>query len=326
MVTLSATVSPVASGALAISGTMQFSVNGAAVGGPVAVNPATGNATYTYPNLLGHGLYPITAAFTSTNPYFLSSSGANTLTVTPEDAVITPWPSNPPSQQVRSPGGTAGPVTLTASVVEANDDTTQGNINNAVVTCALAPLIAGTGTLMAPAITTGGGPGGTITATCTFPSVPVNAYDVQFSAGGSYYTGVSHSGFAVYDPSLGFVTGGGSLMVNGYLVEFGFNAKYLKSGNPQGSLTYVEHRPSGDLVVQGVAPQFLSIVGNAAVFACKATIGSTGNYTVAATVVDNGEPGAGVDQFGLRISNPDGSTFLAVPLTTIIGGNIQAPH
>jgi hypothetical protein len=148
----------------------------------------------------------------------------------------------------------------------------------------------------------------------------------RIGAGGSYYTGISHSTFAVYDPSLGFVTGGGAFMLNGNPVEFGFNVKYLKNGNPQGGFLYVEHRPTGDVVVQGVDMQFLSIVGNTAAFASKATIGSTGNYSLLATAVDNGEPGAGVDQFGVKITNPDGSTCLVVPLTTITGGNIQVPH
>jgi hypothetical protein len=305
---------------------VQFSVNGGNVGAPVPVNLVTGNASFAYQTAVGQGSYKVGATFTPANPYFLGSSSTNTLEVTAEDALVTPWMSNPLAQKVSSPGGTAGPVTFNASVTEANDDSTLGDISNATVTCTLVPLLSGTSTLTATATTSGGGVGGTLAATCTFPSVPVNAYDVQFSVDGNYYIGTAHSVFAVSDPSLGFVTGGGSFIYNGYLVEFGLNARYLKNGNPQGGFMYIEHRPSGDLVVQGVAMQFLSIVGNRAAIGSKATVEGNGNYGLEATVVDNGEPGVNVDQFGLRITKPDGTTFLSFPLTTITGGNIHVPH
>ena len=41
---------------------------------------------------------------------------------------------------------------------------------------------------------------------------------------------------AVYDPSLGFVTGSGTVLHNGVLANFGMNAKYLENGQIQGSL------------------------------------------------------------------------------------------
>jgi len=54
----------------------------------------------------------------------------------------------------------------------------------------------------------------------------------------------------VYDPSLGFVTGGGTVMHNGVPANFAFSAKYLKNGQTQGSLLYLEHRASGDVVLK----------------------------------------------------------------------------
>ena len=48
-----------------------------------------------------------------------------------------------------------------------------------------------------------------LTATCTFTDVPVNTYLVSVETVGGYYTGSDKDVLVVYDPSLGFTTGGG---------------------------------------------------------------------------------------------------------------------
>ena len=76
--------------------------------------------------------------------------------------------------------------------------------------------------------------------------------------------------FTVYDPSLGFVAGGGQLIHNGYKADIGVNIKYLKNGNAQGSLLYIEHRPDGNVVVKSNALGTMAIVGDEAIPTGKA--------------------------------------------------------
>ena len=72
--------------------------------------------------------------------------------------------------------------------------------------------------------------------------------------------------------SLGFVAGGGQLIHNGYKASVGVNIKYLKSGTAQGSLLFIEHRPTGDVVVKSNAIGTMAIVANEAKPTGKATV------------------------------------------------------
>src|SRR5262249_53428872 len=152
-----------------------------------------------------------------------------------------------------------------------------------------------------------------------------------FSAGGNYQ-GSSQSVLSVYDPSLGGANGGGTVMHNGVRSNFGFTAKYLKSGQLQGSLLYIEHRTSGDVILKSNSIGTLAIVKNAsgsgytAVLTGKATLGGVGNYAFTMTAVDNGEPGT-ADQFGLQVKDPSGAivTNLSFSPITLSGGNVQVP-
>jgi hypothetical protein len=44
---------------------------------------------------------------------------------------------------------------------------------------------------------------------CTFDKIPVNTCKIQISVNGGYYNGSGEDVLTVYDPSLGFTTGGG---------------------------------------------------------------------------------------------------------------------
>jgi len=303
-------------------GSVEFKVNGSVVGSaPVTSGAAT--LPYTIP--LAQGSYPIVATYSSSSPG-TGSVGSSTLTVAKEDAVVTPSDSNPTSVKVNSPGGTAGPITLCAAINEASDGS-PGDISLATpVTFTLTPVAPGT-TITRTATVSGGGVGGTLTACVMLSNVPVNVYDVGISVGGSYYTGSNGAVLAVYDPSLGFVTGGGTIFHNGVTANFGFNVKYKKNGAPQGELLYMECSPTGSVKLKSTSMQSLSIVGNTGVIIGKATLNGVGNYTFRATVVDNGEPGRN-DQFGLRVTAPGGAIIpgLTFDPITLSGGNIQVPH
>jgi hypothetical protein len=317
-VTLRATVSPAA------AGTVQFSVNGSAVASPLTVSG--GGATYDYTILLPvrAGGYLIQADFTSTDAGYSDSSGTGTLTVTRENATVTPRSSNPLTVKVNTAGGAAGPVTLVADISEVADGTL-GDIAKAVpVTFTLTPL--GGGSSITQEATVSGSGVGPLVASVTLTLVPVNVYDITISIGGNFYIGSAESCLAVYDPSLGFVTGGGKVVHGGVGTQFAFSAKYVKSGQVQGSLMYVEHRASGDVVLNSNSMGTMAIVGATALLTGKATLGSVGNYKFLATVVD-GDPGTS-DKFGLKVNDPSGAvvTSLTFDPLTLSGGNIVVPH
>jgi hypothetical protein len=157
----------------------------------------------------------------------------------------------------------------------------------------------------------------------------VNLYEVSFAIGGNFYTGSGESVLTVYDPSLGFVTGGGTITnpVTGYTANFGFNVKFLKNANSQGSVLYMEHRPDGDVKLKSNALGPLAIVGNQGIVTGKGTLNDVGNYTFTMTGIDNGDPGAN-DRYGLKVNQPNGAilTNLTFNPIKVDAGNIQVPH
>jgi Big-like domain-containing protein len=303
-------------------GAVEFKVNGSVVGSASVV---VGAATLPYTNSLAQGSYPIVATYSSSSPG-TGSSGSGALTVAREDAVVTVSDSNPTSVRVNSPGGTAGPITLCAAINEAND-ASPGDISLAApATFTLTPVAPGAHAITQTATTSGGGVGGTLTACVTLSNVPVNVYDVVISVGGNNYTGSGGAALAVYDPSLGFVTGGGTIVHNGVTASFGFNVKF-KNGATQGELLYIECSPTGEVKFKSISMQSISIVGNTGVFIGAATLNGVGKHAFRVTVVDNGEPGRN-DQFGLRVTAPGGAVIpgLTFDPITLSGGNIQVPH
>jgi len=324
-VTLKATVSPSTYLDQTISGTVQFSIDGNPVGSPVAVDSG-GVAMTSYTVNVASGGHTIGAAFTSTNTAFLNSSNTGTLTVSKEDATVSPAVSNPDAVKVSTPGGTASSVILCFDINEVSDGSPGDTTNATPVTFSMVPI--GGGAALSPTSVnySGGGVGATRTACATFTNVPVNVYDVTATIGGNYYQGSGKTVLTVYDPSLGFVSGGGSIIHNGFRASFGLNIKYLKNGNAQGSLLYVEHRPTGDVVLRSNALGNMAIVGNEALPTGRATLNGVGNHGFIARVIDNGEPGNS-DQFGLRVTDPGGALVLSLTFDpiTLSGGNVSVP-
>jgi subtilisin family serine protease len=315
VVTLSASVGPATVAGQPVSGTVQFTVNGVPAGS-ASVN-ASGNASVAYTITNPAGSYAIGATFVSTSAFHLGSSGSNSLAVALENAIVTPVSSNPGSVQVSSPGGDAS-FTLAADIAEVADGSL-GNIALATpVTVTLSPV--GPGSSISQ-VATFSLAGAVLTASASFTNVPVNVYEVTFTIGGVNYTGSTSSVVAVFDPSLGNVTGGGWIVRDGIRANFGFNVKYQKNGNAQGQVLYVEHRPTGPVKVKSSALGTLSIAGNTAIILGKAVVDGVGNYQFRLTAVDNGEPGSS-DALGLQIT---GDATLSFAPVTLSGGNIQVP-
>jgi YVTN family beta-propeller protein len=311
-VTLSAIVGP--AGAV-FTGAIQFQVNGMNAGPAI---PVTGAGTYTTTWTVGLAAGPhiITAALTPSTPIASGSSGAGALTVNWEDATITPSDTNPAAVAVSAPGGVVNAITFGGTLQQAADGKL-GNLTLANATVTLIPALAGGSNISCPATISGS----TLTATC--PNVPVDAYTARWQVTGDYYTSPAvNTVLAVYDPSLGFVTGSGSVMRGGVPADFALSLKYNKDGAVQGGLTYVERRAGGDVVAASTSVTSMSIVDTSAVIFGNATVNGVGGYTLRATITDNGSPGVNRDLFGLEMSgNPDAG--VAFPPVAIADGNIQ---
>ena len=116
----------------------------------------------------------------------------------------------------------------------------------------------------------------------------------------------------VYDPSAGFVTGGGHIdsPAGAYIADptltgratFGFVSKYLKRSNvPEGNTEFQFHAAGMNFHSGDYDWLVVTANGTRAQYKGTGTINGDGDYGFMMTVYDNGEPGSGVDQLRLKI-------------------------
>jgi hypothetical protein len=304
------------------------------------------------------GLYTIGVTITDDDG---SGSADTTITVEHEDADIWLDGDNTVAVQVDSPGGDSPAFSLTAYVQETYPDDAgcgadPGDINNAEVEMTLAAV----------------GPGGSYTVMCTpadaasaddyaailevrcdFDDVDVNTYHVQATVVGDYYTsGIAEDVLVVFDPSLGFTTGGGWFYWPGTdeKTNFGYTMKYNKKGQKvRGSLLLIRHLTDGSIyrvksnALYGLALGTGDDGGEEygwASFSGKCTYlepgwpDPIGNHEFLVYVEDYGEPGRGVDQFWIEVYDKDSNVIDAMSMDrpaddhteTLGGGNIVVPH
>jgi VCBS repeat-containing protein len=297
-------------------------------------------------------------------------TGTHTLTIQPEDATVTLDPVNPIAIEVPEEGGDSGPFALFFSAIETsdpddpNDGTAEfGDLNNMSGFMTLAPV----------------GPGGPITVACSlipplpaypaegygqvavfqcdFDAIPVNTYEVLAEVDGlsdttRYYVGFDEGVLVIYDPSLGFITGGGWFLwpdsddpaltacgPDGYAgdrTNIGFNFKYNKGKKkkPQGNLLLMRHTvdaacaDAGSYKVKSNALDGMSVgdgtdadgeYGWATVLG-KATfrepgLEDEGNHTVLLYTEDYGEQGCNQDpsdEFWIQVKDKDGVIVLEI--------------
>lgn len=294
-----------------------------------------------------------------------SASAGTTIDVKAEDASIAFDGANPVAVEVVSDGGASGAFVLTARVNETLPDVAgagadlPGDIAEAVLSITLSPI--GPGGPVVGSCSPDNAPDAfsyaeTLEVTCSFNAVPVNTYSigavlVANGAGDLFYLGGAFDVLVVYDPSLGFTTGGGHFEWpgTGDRTNFGYNMKYnRKRTRIQGSLLLMRHLPDGTSyrlksnVVEGLA------IGDGdgfdwASFSGKATyrepswIDPVGNHGFVAYVEDHGEPGAGGDKFWIQVTDKDGAIIVDLSIQepaagaggnaeTLVGGNIVVPH
>ena len=192
------------------------------------------------------------------------------------------------------------------------------------------------------------------TVVCSFEGVPVNTYVVQVTVDGDYYEGYGEDVVVVYDPSLGFATGGGSFYwpESTDLTNFGFTMEYNKKGKKvKGSLVLIRHRPDGSTyrvksnalygLALGQDPDPISgeVFGWAS-FSGKSTymepgwLEPVGNHEFLVYVEDRNEPVTGVDRFWIEVKDKDRQIVLVMSMdreatdnaVDLQGGNIVVPH
>ena len=179
---------------------------------------------------------------------------------------------------------------------------------------------------------------------CSFDDVPVNIYTLEFDVTGGYYNGFGDDTLVVYDPSLGFTTGGGwffwpdtevydesgNLIYRGNRTTFGYTMKYNKQGTKvQGSLLMIRHLADGTIhriksnALYGLAVSSTKDPYGWASFAGKSTyqapdwLEPEGNYEFTVYVEDHREPNdtsTDRDLVWIEVRDKDGKVVAALSL------------
>jgi len=183
------------------------------------------------------------------------------------------------------------------------------------------------------------------THTYTQPGVYTVKLTLSDDDGGTY-EGFYEEYIVVYDPSAGFVTGGGwidsppgACRFGGCTDEttgkahFGFVSRYHKGAKkPEGNTSF--DFKAGNLSFKSTAYEWLVIAGARAQYKGVGTINGSGQYGFMLTAIDGALPGGrGVDRFRVKIwdlasgaivyDNQMGAADDAEPSTALGGGSIQ---
>ena len=127
----------------------------------------------------------------------------------------------------------------------------------------------------------------------------------------------------IFNPSAGFVTGGGWVKDGGTLAPFGLAAKYVGQRDTlSGEVLYAYRSGAKFVRVKSQSIQWLVITVNTAILRGKAKVDGVGNYTFEITAIDNGHQGTR-DTFAIKIWRPDGTLLHALPATRLSGGDIS---
>ena len=224
-----------------------------------------------------------------------------------------------------------------------------GNIANAGLAVTLMPVGPGTAYTLncTPTGVSGSGYAAIRGFSCKNPApIAVNVYEVDVTVTGNFYVGDYEDVVTVFDHSLGFVSGGGSFIVNGDRVRFGINAKYKKKKGDsatgdvfvvrthEGTTWSLTSKSLGDLAVGDDGTIGWAALTGKATFTTwnggsrKHGTSSTEDFVF--YVEDHGSPGNGNDR--VWIDGPPALSLPGTPATardnavTTTGGNVTVPH
>ena len=297
------------------------------------------------------GVY--TVEFTVTDDDGGATTTSTVITVSHENATVAFDGGNPVAVNVAVPSGDSGGFSLTVDVTETEPDVAPaaaafGDINLAVVSMTLVPVGPGSpsvGTCVQGAVT-GVGYDAVLPVECAFDAVPVNTYTAEVTVDGDYYDGSGEDVLVVYDPSLGFTTGGGWFYWPGTddKTNFGYTMKYKKTSKASGSFLLIRHMDDGSKYrVKSNALYGLAIGEHGgygwAAFSGKATYlepgwqDPIGNHEFVVYVEDHGQPGD-EDRVWLEMHDKKKKVITSLSMdrdatdnaTPIGGGNIVVPH
>lgn len=295
----------------------------------------------------------------------LTASANTTIEVLHEEAAAQFSGSNPLAIGVDSPGSDSSlAFALNAVISELepdeamSDSPASGDISLAGATMQLVPV--GPGSPVAPQSctidVTGSGYDAEMTVTCAFDDAPVNTYSVELNITGDYYAGSDEDVLTVFDPSLGFTTGGGwfywpATALGAYpgdRTNFGYTMKYNKKGlKVRGSLLLIRRTADRSKfriksnALDGLAlGEDVSVPFGWASFSGKTTYlepgweESIGNHEFTTYVEDHDDSGAGTDRIWIEVRDRQDviipHSSMAKPATDntapLQGGNIVAPH
>jgi hypothetical protein len=182
---------------------------------------------------------------------------------------------------------------------------------------------------------------GVATVNLSSGSLAVGLYQVTAVAGSGCSTSVAY--FSVYDPSAGFVTGGGWINspVGAYSADptltgkanFGFNAQYKKGNNvPDGNTEFQFQAGNLNFKSTSYGTGSLVIAGAKAIFQGTGTINGSGSYSFMISAIDGSiSGGGGTDKFRIKIQTAGGGVVYdnnvnaannADPTTCLGGGSI----
>jgi uncharacterized repeat protein (TIGR02543 family) len=324
--------------------------------------PATADGVTTWTlndiPLLGSSLENMAAGSKTVTARFsgIDSTGypAVPLTVTKENCSME-FTVNPVSVKVFEDGGSSSEFTLEVTIEQAGDGYPGhlSNITASNIALSFKPVGIGGNNLNLTATSFNSGTG---IATFSIPqgALGVETYSVEVALNNNWFASPgAEDVLCVYDPSLGFTTGGGWFYwpqdgseLAGAKTNFGYTMKYNKKGtNIQGSLLMIAHLENEDIyriksnALYGLA---LNQETGIATFSGKCTYtypvpGSDpvtlGNQEFMIYVKDNNEPGSGIDQLWFTLL---GQSFTldangnkqadTAEIREISGGNIVVPH
>ena len=316
------------------------------------------------------GEYDITVTVTDEDGG--SGSDDTTITVEHEDADIWLDSDNPVAVEVDAPDGDSPEFTLTAYIKETEPDEAvcgdnPGDSNNAQVEMTIAAVGPGGSqtVICTPMGVTGTGYDAVLEVSCDFDNVDVNSYHVQATVVGDYYvSGIAEDVLVVFDPSLGFTTGGGWFYwpgtCSGYpecdgeypgdKTNFGYTMKYNKKATKvQGSLLLISHLPDGTIYrvksnalhglalgeVTGSDPSGWASFTGKCTYLEPDMLEPEGNHHFVVYVEDYGEEGCNqdpADRFWIAVDDKDGVEVLSLgadaqtDAVDLHCGNIIVPH